>query len=291
MDGGIVLSRLLDRRGPSGNATGLIARYFDHRVARDSAALAYCLLFALFPILIFLSNLLGLLGLDVQGALRELSAVMPQEVIALIEDYFDYVSSESSASLLWFSLFFSVYAPFRAANILFLSVRKAYGQERPGAFSPRFQLRVLLYTVFLILTLVLTLALTTIGRRMLSFLSLYFYVSDVFLRLYTSLRFVLLAVIVFASIALLYSLALDGNREKRSIWPGLLTAIALWLMLSMLFSLYVERANRYSLIYGSIGTIIVLLVWLYLTATMLVMGAEINAFLLERRKDSQGGQL
>lgn len=265
-------------------ASALFLRYFDHRVARDSAALTYYLLFALFPLLIFLSNLLGLLHLNVEGVLRELSGVMPNEVVSLIEDYLVYVSAASNRTLLWFSLVFSIYSPFSAANTLFLCVRKAYGLERSGATFPRYQLRVLLYTVFLIASMVLTLALSTVGRRVLSFLSRYIYVSDVFMRLYTSLRFVLLGVIVFSVIALLYALALDGHREKSSIWPGLLTSMAVWLVLSMLFSLYVERAERYSLIYGSIGTIIVLLLWLYLTSTMLIMGAEINAFLLERRK-------
>ena len=281
------MSDFLERHPVLKGSSSLLLRYFDHRVARDSAALTYYLLFAIFPILILLGSLPGLLDLDVQGVLREFSAFMPQEIVALAEDYFAYVSAASNRTMLWFSLFFSVYAPFRAANILFLCVRKAYGLERSKETFPRYQLRVLLYTVFLIAALVLTLALSTVGRRILSFLSRYVYVSDAFLRLYTSLRFVVLGVIVFSVIALLYALALDGHREKHGIWPGLLTSMAVWLVLSMLFSLYVERVSNYSLIYGSIGTIIVLLLWLYLTATMLILGAEINALLLERRKDCQ----
>ena len=281
------MSDFLERHPVLKGSSSLLLRYFDHRVARDSAALTYYLLFAIFPILILLGSLPGLLDLDVQGVLREFSAFMPQEIVALAEDYFAYVSAASNRTMLWFSLFFSVYAPFRAANILFLCVRKAYGLERSKETFPRYQLRVLLYTVFLIAALVLTLALSTVGRRILSFLSRYVYVSDAFLRLYTSLRFVVLGVIVFSVIALLYALALDGHREKHGIWPGLLTSMAVWLVLSMLFSLYVERVSNYSLIYGSNGTIIVLLLWLYLTATMLILGAEINALLLERRKDCQ----
>ena len=89
--------------------------------------------------------------------------------------------------------------------------------------------------------------------------------------------------------ALLYALSLDERRFKSGIWPGVLASLAAWVGLSMLFSLYVERAARYSLIYGSIGTIIVLLLWLYLSATTLIMGAEFNSVVLETRKTRNGG--
>lgn len=286
----VSLSRYLERHRLLRAAARLAERYFNHRVARDSAALTYYLLFALFPLLIFLSNLLGLLQLDVESVLLRLSAVVPQEVVELAEDYLRYVSGNSSRALLWFSLIFSVYSPFCAANTLFLCVRKAYGLERSAATFPRFQLRVLLYTVFLIVSLVLTLALSTVGRRVLAFLSGYVYVSEIFLRLWSSLRFVLLGAVVFSVISLLYALALDEHREMRAVWPGVLASLVTWLLLSMAFSYYVEHAARYSLIYGSIGAIIVLLVWLYLTATMLILGAEFNAVLLETRKKQEGSE-
>ena len=64
-----------------------------------------------------------------------------------------------------------------------------------------------------------------------------------------------------------------------------------WVVVSLLFSLYVENAGRYSLIYGSIGAIIVLLLWLYLAASMMLIGAEFNYILDELRKDPSGGNL
>ena len=109
----------------------LVRRYYDHHVARDSAALTYYLLFAIFPLLIFLNNLVGLLSFDVETILSELSRIVPREVVDLIGQYIGYVSRVSSRSLLWFSLVFTVYFPFRAANALFLSVRKAYGSGPP----------------------------------------------------------------------------------------------------------------------------------------------------------------
>lgn len=273
------MSDYLEKHRFAKGVTLLVKRYYDHHVARDSAALTYYLLFAIFPLLIFLNNLVGLLAFDIDGLLRELSRVVPREVAELVGQYLVYVSRVSSKTLLWFSLVFTVYFPFRAANALFMSVRKAYGAGMPAHFI-RYQLRVLLYTILFIVTLVFSIIAATVGRRALDFIAGYIYLSDAAIRLWAWLRFVFLGAVLFAVIALLYALALDERDVRRSILPGVLSSLVAGIALSLLFSLYVEHAARYSVIYGSIGGIIVVLLWLYLTATVLIMGAEFNSVLL-----------
>lgn len=73
----------------------------------------------------------------------------------------------------------------------------------------------------------------------------------------------------------------------RNIWPGTLAALGAWLALSWLYAWYVENIAHYSLLYGSIGTIIVLLIWLNMSAMTLIMGAELNGTLISLRKDQQ----
>ena len=142
----------------------MVRRYFDHHVGRDSAALTYYLLFALFPLLIFLSNLVGIMSVDISGFLYEIRAFIPQEALEIIEQYFTYVSRDSSPRLLWFSLIFSIYFPYRAASSLLGSVRRAYGEHRPTQFL-RYQLKLLLYTLSLILMVVLSIGLSVVGGR------------------------------------------------------------------------------------------------------------------------------
>ena len=260
----------------------LLRRYYDHHVARDSAALTYYLLFALFPLLIFLNNLVAVWALDLDALLTEFSTVIPRDVVELLRQYLAYLSRTSSRALMWFSLVFTIYFPYRAVNALFQSVRKAYDAGMPRQFV-RWQFRVLLYTILLIVTIFLSIAVSSVGGQALAFLADYVYLSDGAIRIWTHLRFVLLGAVLFAMIALLYALALDERQFQRGIWPGVLVSLTAWVGLSMGFSLYVEHAARYSLIYGSIGTIIVLLLWLYLSATMLILGAEFNSVLIETR--------
>ena len=280
------MSGFFERHRILHGAALLIRRWFDHHVARDSAALTYYLLFAIFPLLIFLNNLVGLLSYDLDALLVMLARVIPRDVVDLLGQYLVYVSRVSSRTLLWFSAVFTIYFPFRAANALFLSVRKAYGAGMPTGFV-RYQLRVLLFTLLLIVAIFFSVFASTIGNRVLDFVSGYIYLSDLSIRLWSRLRFVFVGAVMFAVIALLYALALDKHPAKRGIWPGVLTALVAWIVVSMLYSLYVERAANYSVIYGSIGTIIVLLLWLYLTAALLIMGAEFNSVLLSLRKTEE----
>ena len=266
-------------------AAQMIRRYYLHDVARDSAALTYYLLFAIFPLLIFVSTLLGILELDVDSIVTGLRQIVPGDVAEVVRGYLEYVSGNASRQLMWFSLVFSIWFPMRAANALLLSVRKAYGMGRPTQFL-RHQAKVFLYTICLILTILLSLVLVTVGRSVLNLCADYFHFSailtDGFIELWSTLRFVFLGCIVFLALAVLYGLAQE-TRSVHYVWPGVLFSLTAWMVLSLLFSLYVENAANYSVIYGSIGAIIVLLLWLYLSATMMIMGAEFNSVLMEMK--------
>lgn len=271
---------------PGRFVTGCLRRYFYHDVGRQSAALAYYLLFTLFPFLIFLSSLLGLLNLDVSEILGALQPLLPAEVLDVAEAYLEYASRTSSAAMLWFGLIFSIYFPMRAADCLMRAVRRAYHLPRPGNHLV-YRFKVLLYTVFLLVTIAVTLALATVSQRMLTFVGRYITLPLVFVELWDLLRFLMLAVVVFGAVGLLYAMAQDSRQPGRNVVPGVITSLAAWMALSAAYSFYVENFANYSLIYGTLGTMVVLMIWLYLTATVLIMGAEINDTLVSLRGDSQ----
>ena len=106
--------------------------------------------------------------------------------------------------------------------------------------------------------------------------------------LWADLRFPVAAVAGYFALFFLYALSQDGRQPWRNIWPGTITALVAWLALNWLYATYVENFADYSLLYGSIGTAIALLIWLYMTAVTLIMGAEFNATLISLRKDRAG---
>ena len=213
-------------------------RYNKHNVAIQSAALAFYLLFTIFPFLIFISALLGLLNLDITGMMKALTDFLPAEVVELIEMYLTYVSENPSPQLMVFGLVFSVYFPMRATNSLMGTVRTAYHLGPPRGVITQW-IKVLIYTVTLIVAIALTLSLMTFGERAL------WYAVDQFH----------------------------------------LPEFLAWMVLSWLYSYYADHFSHYSVLYGSIGAVIVALIWLNLTAVTLILGAEMNGVLISMRKD------
>ena len=263
----------------------LTRRYLRHNVGAQSAALAFYLLFMLFPFLIFLSALLGLLQLDVAGILRALGEFLPAQVVDVVEVYLTYVGSSPSPQLLVFGLVFSIYFPMRATNALMRSVRTAY--HLGPAHGVVQMLKTLVYTVLLIATIALTLVLMSVSDRLLAYCVANFGLPAFIAELWAKLRFPLAAVVGYFALFLLYALAQDGRQPWRNIWPGTLAALTAWMGLSWLYAWYVEHIAHYSLLYGSIGTVIVLLIWLNLSATALIMGAELNGTLISLRKETR----
>ena len=286
-------SKLYAPRTGFGRLAGdMIRRYYVHDVARDSAALTYYLLFAIFPLLIFVSTLLGVLELDIASITAVLAPILPSDVVDIIRTYLEYVAANQSRQLLWFSLVFSIWFPMRSTGCLMHSLRKAFGRIAPENILLG-QLRTLLFTIWMIFVIGLTLALVVVGRRALYFLSGFLPLSETFISVWGYLRFIILGLVMAISLGILYQLALGQRRPLREVLPGVGSSLAAWLLLSMAFSYYVENMARYAQLYGSIATIVVVLLWLYMSGQVLILGAELSASLIHRKKHaapSSGGE-
>lgn len=286
-------SKLYAPRTGFGRLAGdMIRRYYVHDVARDSAALTYYLLFAIFPLLIFVSTLLGVLELDIASITAVLAPILPSDVVDIIRTYLEYVAANQSRQLLWFSLIFSIWFPMRSTGCLMHSLRKAFGRSAPENILLS-QLRTLLFTIWMIFVIGLTLALVVVGRRALYFLSGFLPLSETFISVWGYLRFIILGLVMAISLGILYQLALGQRRPLREVLPGVGSSLAAWLLLSMAFSYYVENMARYAQLYGSIATIVVVLLWLYMSGQVLILGAELSASLIHRKKHaapSSGGE-
>lgn len=272
----------------------LVQNFYEHGVGKNAAALAYYLLFTLFPLLIFLSNILGLLDLDVAVIIQVLQQFLPKDIVGLIETYLEYVSQSSSQTLLWFALVFSIWFPMRAVKGLMDDVRLAYhldNPERPISYT----IRQFIYTVLFLLVIGLTLALSTLGKRVLIEINILLPESvmpayNYLLGVWQYVRFIPMGLLMLAALGMLYIVALDKRQPVRAIWPGIIMAFVLWMVVSIGFSFYVENFANYSVIYGTLGAVIVLLMWLYMTAIIFIMGAELNAALLFVRQERDASE-
>ena len=113
----------------------------------------------------------------------------------------------------------------------------------------------------------------------------HFHLPEFLAELWVTLRFPVAGFMSFLALFLLYALSQDSLQPLKNIWPGTLFSLAAWMALSWLYSYYANHFSHYSVLYGSIGAVIVVLIWLNLTAVTLILGAEVNGVLISMRKD------
>ncbi len=260
----------------------MIRRYRRHGVAFSCAALTYYLVFAAFPLLVLLGTLPGALGWESESLLHAVERFVPEQVTALVGRYWEDVAQNGGQRILWSSAVFSLWLPMRATDCLLHSLRRAFGAAKPTGLGQK--VRILLFTLWLMLTLAMALLLITVGRRALRYLAGQLGLPEWVSNVWNVLRFVLLGLVLAAALAILYMLALGKRRALRQVMPGVALSLISWMLVSAGFSYYVEHMAGYTLLYGSVAAVVVTLLWFYMSGLVLIMGAEFNAMLHRGRR-------
>lgn len=263
--------------------------YFSKRVSRSAAELAYFLILTFFPVLICINAFIGLLHLDINAVLEAASTFLPRETLGILGDYIQYITGNQSPALLaagGIMTLFSASAAFRALmNIMEdLYGRKSYAGVWRIAASVAFSVLFLL-TIYLALVVLLT------GR--VAFPSGGAPVSPGDGHPALGLAVVPLPAAVSAGVPLCPAGVPDGRapRQAKAAYPyrglsgrrGLVAATAL-------FSWFIGLSSRYSLVYGSLASVIILLVWLYLCGNILILGNVFNCVWYRHKKRRVTGE-
>ena len=265
----------------------LFKRYLQDNVAQLSASLAYYMLFAFFPFLLLVGKILDLLGTPITVILENLNTIVPEDVLLIAlqhmqAPYFGNVV----AIVTWVVI--AIYFFVRSINAFLFAIERAFSITTERHAARRFLLSLALALGNMLLLFVL-IALIVAGKNLLENIAAAFHFSNTVLYLWHYGRFGLLAILIFGILYVLYNTAAVGQElQPKQLLPGAIAATISWLIISMCFSYYVSHIGRYSLLYGSLGAVIVLLLWLYLSSLIIVMGAELNGILRRKRMGHPG---
>ena len=246
--------------------------YFENEIGKTAASLTYYLIFAIFPFLIFISSLLGFLHLPMLSVDGNASALLPEDVVTLINLTIAHMTETSSGAWLTFGLVFTVWFPLRAVMSMAAAVNRIYGGEEPK----RHTLRIIFLTILIIIFIPVLLLILLIGQSVLEFISNFIPMADAFIDVWIRIRFLPISLGVLCLICGVYFLSPNIRPQKKYVFPGAFFSMALWARFSMVFAYYVDHMGKYSVIYGSIGAIIAFLVWLNASVTAMLMGAVFN---------------
>ncbi len=280
------MKRLLEavlRFPPIAFVSDVVELYFSCRVSRAAAELAYFLVLTFFPILICVSAFVSKLNLEMTALLEEASYVLPQEVLSIFRDYLGYIDTHQSDAMLVAGVIMSAAFASAAVRGLMNVMHEVYGR---ATFRGVHQLVAsLVFSVLLLVTIYLSITVVVTGNWFFHMLGQLLKLDNLVAQFGTWqwVKYLLLTALVFLFILLLYRFASPLEKPRPPVIPGsLLAAVALTIS-SMIFSYFMENSTKYSLVYGSLTSVIILLVWLYLCGNILVIGSLVNCVIYHRK--------
>jgi len=253
----------------------------EDNVFGRAAELSYYFLLALFPFLIFLTSIIGLVlgsGTGTRHMLfNYLARIMPPSAFQLIDNTMYEVSSASGGGKLSFGLLAALWAASNGLTAITDSLNTAYDLTESRSWWKRRLVSIGL-TMALSVLIIAALTLVVGGGRIAEWLAGVYGFGPVFPVAWKIIQWpVVLAFMTFA-FALIYYFAPD-IREQRWKWltPGAVIGVALWLLVSIAFRVYLHFFNSYSATYGSLGAVIILMLWFYFTGAAVLIGGETNS--------------
>lgn len=249
----------------------------DDDMATYSAAVAYQVFFSLFPFIIFLVALLGVLQLQAvfDFILKQSETVMPSSAFTMIESIVKNIQSSSSGGIMSVGVIVALWSASGGVRMLMHSMNVAYDVEDRPAWK-KFPLSVL-YALLLAVLLITSATLLFMGPSLVEPIVSAVGLGSIFTTVWTYARIPVAILLVMFSVGLIYWLFPNYKQPFRFVTPGALIAVIVWILASLAFSFYVANFSSYSATYGALASVIVLLLYFFITALILLFGAEINA--------------
>jgi len=246
-----------------------------------AAKLAYYFLLALFPLLIFLTSAIGLIvgsGTGMRHALfGYLARVMPSSAFQLIDETMREVSQASGAGKLSIGLLLALWAASNGMGAITQALNTAYDVEET---RPWWKQRVVAVVLTTALSLVIVIALGIVfgGGKAADYLAASYGFGAAFTVSWKILQWPIALAFMLLAFALIYYFAPDvRDQDWKWITPGAAIGVVLWLLASFAFKGYLHFFDSYSKTYGSLGAVIVLMLWLYVTGLAVLIGGEVNS--------------
>jgi membrane protein len=263
----------------------LYEKFFETDVMSSSAQVAFYFSFAFFPLLLFLVSVFGMV-LESTDELRAelyqyLAQIMPGSAYELVQTTMDEIIKTSSGGKLTIGLLVTLWSASAGIDSLRIALNRVYELRETRSWW-KTKLQSLVLTFLFILLLAIGLAAVTAGWTLVKVAlgGMGFEVRSPWM--VTTIQWAAIVVVMVFSTAVVYSW-LPCFKKFHWVWisPGSVTAILVWILFGSLFRLYLQYFNTYNKAYGSLGAVIILMLWMYITGLALLLGGAINSVLTE----------
>lgn len=251
---------------------------YKGQITNRAASISYSFFIALFPGIIFLFSLIAYIPIENldQEVFWLLSIILPPDTYEATKTTIDDILIHKRPDLLSAGFLFALVFATNGINALLSNFGNTIHSLKNRSFLRQQAVSVGL-TVFLSIVFIVGIVLIIFSSDVLNSLLGFFDLESVSTALVDTVRYLLMIGLTLLTIAILYNVGPSRGREWSFISPGALLATLLVLLTSFGFSYYISNFSQYNKLYGSIGTLLVILLWIYVNALLLIIGFELNA--------------
>jgi membrane protein len=251
-----------------------------HHCFGRAAELAYYFLLAFFPMLIFVLSLISFMP-GAQGViLSGLAKLMPRDAMNVVENWVLIFFSNRSGGLLSFGFVFSLWAASNGMGALVSALNAAYDVEEGRPFWKTYLVAIGL-TIILTLLVIGGVTLLTFGEEPANWIANLVGLGTRFSVIWLSVRYLMGLAMLSIGVGAIYYVAPNVEQRLKWIAPGTVFAVVAFVIVSFLFSFYLRFAPNYNITYGSLGAVIIFMLWLYLMGLIMFIGGEINSEIVD----------
>ena len=253
----------------------------EDQIFSRAAELSYYFLLALFPFLIFITSIIGFIlgsGTGTRQTLFDyLARVMPPSAYQLISSTMTEVSAASSGGKISFGILAALWAASNGMSAITSSLNAAYDLKESRPWWKE-RLTAIVLTIALSILIISALLLVVAGGWIAEWLARTYGLGPTFPFAWKIIQWPVVLGCLILAFALIYYFAPDTRKQAwQWLTPGAAIGVALWLLVSIGFRVYLQFFDSYSATYGSLGAVIILMLWLYFTGTAVLIGGEINS--------------
>lgn len=258
----------------------LYAEIWEDNLFNGAAALAYYMTLSLFPATIFLLTLLPYLPIpDLNVQVMDLvRQAMPAQAADMFSGVVNQVTTQRQGGLLTFGIVFTLWSSSTGISAVLNQLNTTYDVKEGRPFWKVRGIALLLLLAFVVL-IVGAFGLIVAGQMIQEHLAQWFGRSGVMLQFFSVIRWLVIALFLLLGFALTYYFGPNVEQKFRFITPGSVIGLILLVLASLTFNYYITNFSDYNATYGSIGAVIVLMLWLYIAGFVILLGSEINAII------------
>ncbi|MDS0526208.1 YihY/virulence factor BrkB family protein [Clostridium sp. SHJSY1] len=243
-----------------------------------ASQLAYYLVLSFFPFLVFLLTLVGFLNLNSKEVLEGLKTILPLSVLELTETTIVEVLQSQNTGLLGVSIILSIWSASSGFRAVIKGIHKAYNIADERSYIKRATIS-FVSTITLAITVIMALLLLVFGKVIGIYLVETFPFGNAIGVVWNILRYGIIVFVLILVFAAIYRYTPSKQLKWKEVLPGAVFSTVGWLMISIIFSFYINNYNNYSRFYGSLAAVFILMIWLFLSSIIFIFGVEINSVL------------